>query len=222
MENIKIYPVDYRISFLFNNPFPFPEEELIENLSKKGFSEIKDIPKIMGAPPLQIVRASIAKKGNNEVIYNPDKGHVGVGGENFKEVNDDFNILESTLRDDLEIDFSIIKSIELISANRVYTKNDPLETISKFCDSKNLSKFKEIFNEDVKPLSVRMYTKTEIVGGLNIIPNWVDLTIEPFIPNPKYYFVRLIYRNTDKDKVKGISKEIERVILRSIELMEET
>lgn len=214
--------MDYRITFLFNNPYPFPEEQLIEGLSKKGFSEITDTPKIMGAPSLQVVRAAIARKGNNEVIYNPDKGHVGISGENFKDVNRDFDILESTLKDDLEIDASAIKSTELVLANRVYTKNDPLEVISRFLYGKNISKFKEILGEDVKPFTVRIYSQTEISGSINTIPNWVDLTIEPFIPNPKYYFVRLIYRSTDNDKVKEISKGIDEIILKSIELIEET
>lgn len=222
MERLKIYPQDYRITFLFNNPYPFPEEELIENLSKKGFSEITDIPKIMGAPPLQVVRATIARKGNNEVMYNPAMGHVGIIGENFKEVNRDFEILESTLLSELEINASAIKSAEIISSNRVYSKNDPLEVISRFLESTNLSKFKEILGEgvNVKPLTIRMFVETEISGSLNTIPNWAELSIEPFIPNPKYYFVRLIYRNTDTTKVKEVGNEIETRILKSIELIE--
>lgn len=219
---LQIYPQDYRITILFNNPYPFPEEQLIENLSKKGFSEIKDIPKIMGTPPLQIVRATVARKGDNEVLYNPDKGHLGIIGLNFKEVNDDFDILESTIKSEMGIEQSAIKSAELISSNRVYSKNAPLEVISRFLDSVNLSKFKEVFGEDVdiKPFTVRMYINTEISGSINTLSNWADLTIEPFIPNPKYYLVRLIYRNTDNDKVKEVAKKVDNIILNSIRLIE--
>lgn len=223
---LQIYPQDYRITILFNNPYPFPEEQLIEILSKKGFSEIKDIPKIMGTPPLQVIRATVARKGDNEVLYNPDKGHLGIIGLNFKEVNDDFEILESTIKSELGIEKSAIKSAiksaELISSNRVYSKNAPLEVISKFLESANFSKFKEVFGEDadIKPFTVRMYINTEISGSINTLSNWADLTIEPFIPNPKYYLVRLIYRDTDNDKVKEIAKKVDNIILDSIRLIE--
>lgn len=220
MEQLKIYPQNYRVTFLFNNPYPFPEEELIEKLSKKGFSEIKDIPKILGAPPLQVVRATVARKGNNEVMYNPAMGHVGIIGENFKEVNGDFEILESTLLSELAIDASAIKSAEIISSNRVSSKNEPLNVISRFLENANLSTFKEILGDNVKPFTLRMFAETEISGSINTLPNWAELTIEPFIPNPKYYFVTLIYRNIDTNKVKEVAKEIETKILNSIELLE--
>ncbi len=218
----QIYPQDYRITILFNNPYPFPEEQLIDILSKKGFSEIKDIPKIMGTPPLQVIRATVARKGDNEVLYNPDKGHLGIIGLNFKEVNDDFEILESTIISELGIEKSSIKSAELISSNRVYSINAPLEVISRFLESANFSKFKEVFGGDVdlKPFTVRMYINTEISGSINTLSNWADLTIEPFIPNPKYYLVRLIYRNTDNDKVKEVAKRVDNIILDSIKLIE--
>lgn len=219
---LQIYPQDYRITILFNNPYPFPEEQLIEILSKKGFSEIKDIPKIMGTPPLQVIRATVARKGDNEVLYNPDKGHLGIIGLNFKEVNDDFEILESAIISELGIEKSAIKSAELISSNRIYSINAPLEVISRFLESANFSKFKEVLGEDVdiKPFTVRMYINTEISGSINTLSNWADLTIEPFIPNPKYYHVRLIYRNTDNDKVKEVAKKLDKIILNSIRLIE--
>jgi hypothetical protein len=219
---LQIYPQDYRITILFNNPYPFPEEQLIEILSKKGFSEIKDIPKIMGTPPLQVIRATVVRKGDNEVLYNPDKGYLGIIGLNFKEVNDDFEILESTIKSELGIEKSAIKSAELISSNRVYSINAPLEVISRFLESANFSKFKEVLGEDIdiKPFTVRMYINTEISGSINTLSNWADLTIEPFIPNPKYYLVRLIYRNTDNDNVKEVAKKLDKIILNSIRLIE--
>ena len=110
----------------------------------------------------------------------------------------------------------MIKSYELVSENRVKTKNRPQNMINKFYNNVKIP-FDDIFGEESVLFNIRLTPKTK--NPLN--PNWYDLIIEPFFSSPRYYLVRFVYRNKDIKKFKSMAKGIKKIIINSLNILEE-
>jgi len=158
MKQVRLYPEEIRMSFIFVAIEPIPEDELLSYLQEKGFEEIKEIPKILGTERLGFARANIARKDSCEVLYDPRSPSLGVTGKNRKEVLDRFEEIEEMISD-IEEFTTQVKYYELFSIYKVYTKskNKPLNCISEFLWYEKFGKFNEIFNTEIAPFSIRFY-----------------------------------------------------------------
>lgn len=221
MKQVKLYPEEIRMSFFFFAIEPIPEDDLLSYLQEKGFEEVKEIPRIIGTERLGFVRANIARKGSCEVLYDPKSPLLGVVGKNRIEVLDRFEEIEKII----EKVVTQIKYYDLFSIYKVFTKskNKPLNYISEFLEHEKFSKFKEIFNTEVAPFSIRFYPKSKmnIVEDIRNISNWFDVQIYPYISNPQYYGIQLVFRDTEISNVKKFIETMEDKIQDIIKLIED-
>lgn len=220
---MKIIPDEIRLFFTFSSVEPIPEDDLLSHLRGMGFDEIKEIPKRLGTETFGIERLNIARSGRCEIIYDPRRGRLGIVGNNSQEVLQKFEQLESMLRD-MGFDFSSqLKFFEFSSDNRIFVKGKrPLQNIANFLEVEKFSKFKEIVGTEVAPFCIRFYPKDKIntVQDFKEIPKWFDFHIYPFVPNPQYHALKIIFRDNDISNVKNFVKEVDNKILRIIELIQ--
>ena len=79
-----------------------------------------------------------------------------------------------------------------------------------------------MFGENLQPFSLTAYASgmDQLQRPLNEIPDWFDLRIEPLIANPKYYFVRIVFRKENLEIVSQFVSQIEERITQAIEMLE--
>lgn len=223
MKKVRLFPEEIRLGLLFGAPDPIPEDDLINYLKEIGFEEITGIPKIFGTEESGLVRANIARKGTCEVLYNPPRASLEVVGKNFKEVLDRFEEIKSMLDGKEEI-ATQIRSYQLVSSYKVFTKDRyrPLYHISDFVGYDKIDKFNSLLGEEITPFSIRLCPKSKIGVAENIrdIPDWFDIQIFPYVLNPQYYGVNIVFRNPDILKVKEFTKKMEDRIENMIMLLE--
>jgi len=223
MKKIRLFPEEIRLGILFRAPDPIPEDDLISYLKEIGFEEITGIPKIFGTEESGFVRANIARKGPCEVLYNPPQASLEVVGKNFKEVLDRFDEIKSMLDGKEEI-ATQIRSYQLVSSYKVFTKDRyrPLHHISDFVRYDKIDKFNSLLNEEITPFSIRLCPKSKIdvVENIRDIPDWFDIQIFPYVLNPQYYGVNIVFRNPDILKVREFTKKMEDRIENMIMLLE--
>lgn len=216
MKIRKIFVDDYRISIVFSFPDPFIEDDLKALLKKRGF-KVETGSRIIEAPPFRAVKADIAKKGNVSVLYDNELSYVGVAGRSFKGVQGNFIVLSEVLKELDPITLNKQRGVELLLRARVWTKKDPQKSIADFVKTEKMKGFKDIFEKEIRPFTVRVVTEdSKILDN----PNWFSLRIEPLIRNPRYYFLGLVYRNEDVSKILNIANKIEQIISQSIEVVE--
>jgi hypothetical protein len=216
---------EIRLSFSFKSPEPIPENTLLSWLIEKGFQEITDVPKRVGTSIIGIERVNIARRGNCQVLYDPHLGNLGVAGNKLDDVLMEFDVVESMLK---EKGFNIvddIKFVEFVMDSRLFlkAKMKPLEKISSFLDAQKFSKFGEIMGEDVIPFDIRFCPKKEMKTSEDFrkIPKWFDIHVHPYVPNPNYYSIHIVFRDTDIFNVKTFVKTVSDKIINIIKVITE-
>jgi hypothetical protein len=225
MTDLDLIIDEVKISFIFRSAEPVPEATLLSWLIEKGFQDITDVPKRVGTSTFGIERLNIARKGACQVLYDPHGGNLGVAGNKLKEVLEAFNAIESLLKEkgfDIHED---IKCVEFVLDSRVFVKGKlkPLEKISNFVGAQKLSKFSEIMGEDVIPFDIRFCPKREAKASEDFrkIPKWFDVHVHPYISNPNYYSIRIVFRDIDLSNVKAFSETVSDKILNIIKIIVE-
>jgi len=212
MPDLKFIIEECRLSFIFKSVEPLPESELLSWLVTEGFAEIKDIPRKIGTPTFGIERMNIARKGANEVLYDNLGGLLGVTGKKIEDVMEGFDIVGSILKKN-GVDLpSNVKSLELALSLRIFVKgvHKPLEKIGKFLGINRFSGFSKIMEEEVIPFDVRFCPRREAKTSENLktIANWFDIHIYPYVYNPNYFEVRVVFRDSSFEKVIEFTKTV--------------
>lgn len=209
-EEIRVIPDEVAISIRFGVQEPFTKEELTDLLIKREFESIPGPERI---EELGAERVSIARKRGCVINYDRSAGWVEAKGEKYHQTFITFEEVESILKEEDDI-FSGIKSYEFSSKNRVNIKKPrirPLEAIGNFLDMDKFHKFEEITGIELTPFCIRVCPKEKIgvLESLRETQDWLDLYIFPYITNPKYFAVWLVFRDKDGEKVKKFAKEAE-------------
>ena len=218
---MKMIVDEFRLHYFFVVASPIPQDDLLLLLGQKGFREIDEVPKRIGSEVFGIERINIARKAGCQILYDETKGMLGVSSTNIEGALKCFTELKSVIEDaGIEIS-SQVKFYELSLNGRVFAKGKikPLETISKFIGEDKLSQFKTIMGAEVAPFSVRFYPKEQIktISNLRKRPVWFDFQIYPYVPNPQYYGVKVVIRNTDIKQFKNGVSQVEKKVLQVIE-----
>lgn len=157
----------------------------------------------------------IAKDADVELKFNPEKGIVGVKGNDFKEVNEKFNLIKSTIGNEMKIDFKTdITYLELIGRGRYKAKILPLITLNNHFPPSE-KPFKDFFNnKDIATLEIRVCDKENIENKRNIreLDDWFDIRISPLILNPNFYSWSVVYRKSNIEEVENFWSELEEKI----------
>ena len=91
-----------------------------------------------------------------------------------------------------------------------------------FCSCSLFFGWSPLLGEEITPFSIRLCPKSKIGVAENIrdIPDWFDIQIFPYVLNPQYYGVNIVFRNPDILKVKEFTKKMEDRIENMIMLLE--
>jgi len=214
------------ISYKFLAPHPFDErlfikkiEEIFTYKAEVVTVNIDESGHVISQPKPMYV----AKDGTSELNFTPEIGVIGVRGDEFNEVDTNFNYIKKILGNDMEVDFeNDIEYLELLSKGRYKGKNQPLETLDKYHSIKK-TVFNNLFdNEDVINMEIRVCNESNLKTRKNIrkLHNWFDIKIFPFIINPNFYAYDLVYRRPNiseveifwsnlEDKIKNLFIELE-------------
>ncbi len=210
MKKLLLEVEEFRLSFIFTSVEPIPEGVLLSWLEERGFAEIRDVPKRIGTETFGIERLNIARKGACQVIYDPRVGNLGIAGRRYEEVLEEFDRVATMLK---EMGFDFLKEMkcfELVLEGRVFAKGKPkpLEKITDFLETEKFSALNRIIGAEVIPFDIRFCPKSEMgtIEDLRRIPKWFDIHIHPYVPNPNYYGVRLVFRDTDISNVKKFAE----------------
>jgi len=211
---------EIRIAFIFSSPEPIPEEILIENLVKRGFNKSEEIPQEIIPKKLGMKRADIAQKGDCRILYNNEKGIIGIIGKRVSEVLERFEEIETLLK---EVEFGIdVETHELRVDSRTFVKNKkPLDSIARFLGEEKFVKFDKIIGYEIAPFSIRFYPKNkkETTKNIKQIPDWFDISIFPYVLNPHYFGVNFVVRNPEFTIMTDFLKRIEEIISQIIEVI---
>lgn len=214
---MEIKPQKIRIASVLNSLFfPFTFPDVIESLKKRGFS-IPSLPESIPTGQKAYLGGHIAAKKDCLVELNPDKNLVAV--DSFSNnINSIMQELLSIATTDFhvnlaeELDYS-----ELTGHYIVMSDNNPLESIRKLrCE--HFDKFNEIFDVETTP-----YNLSIVPEGLTPMNrNWFEVRIEPRITMPSHsYYIIVVYRNKNHEKVMNFSQNINSNITSLIESIEE-
>lgn len=203
----------FLMNLLFKAANPFTKEKLVEALTASGFTEpIADIQQlVLGGGEV------IAKKDEVKVNYAPERGVIGVSGCSVPQVMSNFKLLLDILNKELPVT-DILKLCEIILTTKVESGTMPKEAISAFVGAEKLGPFKGLFGEETTISTIRLVPKKGSDTREDI--EWFDVVIEPLVLLPKLYYLRVVYRSGDLNKVIRFSDGLERRILDIISLIE--
>lgn len=202
----------------FNFPKIFERNDLLKKLIEHQFEEIPEpdfIKKIKSIETLPLVSQDLVKKNNTVVFYDEPNKVVGVKGINFRDVFLIFDELKTILTEEYDIDFEeVVNYIEGVATIHVKTDKNAKEIMKEY--SHNINKFDEIFNEKTYLPTLRIIPENKNVSGRV----WFDIIIEPLLTNPKKYFVRYAFRDSNINKFKDNANNIGIYVNKVIEAIE--
>lgn len=212
-SKIKVIVDDFRISHIFDIEEPVVEKDLIQALEKHQYKVIND--RVISHPPIRAVILNIATKNNVNITYQKESipSYIGAAGKDMREVLNQFDILNNLLT---QIDATLQgrhTSTEMILAAKVFGDTLPNDTIPIIA-SNDAPKFTKIFDEPLKTESITMSSKNINSESYN------SIHIAPLYRSPRYYYVRLVHREKELNKVVDFSKRAEQIIKDTISLME--
>ena len=203
--------------------FPLGFSEITQLLDKAGFilaAALKDrLPSVPAGGRL-VVGGRIAEKGDLSFNVDPNRGVITVEGRSIRNVITDFNAIEDLARQEFAVDFSQERQFyEIIADLTITVYKNPIETVGElFSDSKVLSDFSTILEEEVGNYGVRLVKKEQLPNE----EEWFEYRIEPLVEKPRNtYHSNVIYRSKDKDKVIKTATELIKRVGQLISTMEQ-
>jgi hypothetical protein len=200
--------------------FPIDYADLMDSLVKRGYKPQQAQP---SPTPFGIIRIEpvgpIARKDNNAIIFDPDRQVVGVSGGSVKEVIQTFNDLEQIISEGLQIDISsFVRFYETLAEYQLFTDRNPRQVLESIPGLNDLSsKISSVIGVDVSTFGFRM-------GSKGMDPNqeeWMDIRVEPVVTKAdKAYYLSVVYRSRDKEKVKGFLSSLEDILTQLVGLLE--
>ena len=213
---LKIIPIKSDLLAGFSSPFPFPFDDLAGKLEKKGYKIPKNQMTIAIGPEGQQIELQKMKKENLELVYNQFAGHFTITSDEIENLLDAMKeVLEVIESDDLPN--PSISFYELNHHTRVLAEKHPMDK-TKMKNEDGLE-----YLDEITGLKTQPYSKVVCAFGdelpeipLNKIPTWLHLSVHPFIPNPLYFYVHIVYRRKSIDKIEVMIGELDSVIKRAI------
>ena len=216
---MKISVIRVGLTIGFSSPQPFEFEEIVEIAASQGFSRPRDksVTFAFDSRGLQM-KIDRLFKGKMELGFNSDKGHLTINTQKLnvamEGIKQAIEILNKALGETPPVIWH-----ELNYHAKVRPQVKPLETK---IDSKVPKKI-----EDLLGMQIRPFTRDwcAFVGDtpnkpLNEIPDWVHISITPFVQNPRYYYANVVYRRSDFKLVEGFISEVDALLKEIIKQIE--
>ncbi len=214
---MQIKPLKYRLALVHKLLFhPFVHPDLVISLKEKKYS-LQQIPPIPPGPRAYI-DGYIAMKNECLVETNNEKKLLAVDGvDNEKTIQVMKDIISMSQKDfnvnlDTDLDF-----IELTAHCIIATDKNPLEAFNKF-KSCTFDRFTELLGSEATLFGVRLTPNNSPPSS----KYWYDIQIQPRLTkSDKEYYVSIIYRAEDVEKVIDFCQKINSKIESIITLIEE-
>lgn len=194
-------PVALTVNTLWTLNPDYPS--LVLSLQKRGYrpSRLQD---------------AIAEKGDFQITADSVRRVLGVRSASPILVANGFKELVEVLEKEMLVNLrTSVIFYELIGSFRVTADHNPLDRLnSVFGKAKILSQTRDIFGEEVAPFSLRLVPKGRHPDSLE----WLDVTLEPILTSPaNKYYVGVVYRSVNMDKVMDFLSRVEEKIAQLIE-----
>jgi hypothetical protein len=208
------FDFNVRLKSLF---FPLEFKEIVELLEARGFTILKEVQDRIPQVPVGaklVIGGIIAEKQNILFRINQELGIIGMQGIDIEEVITEYEQFEEITKDTSNVDLKEeSRFYEIISEIIIITKKDPIVVISNIFDEHDtLRQLSTILERDVTNFGIRLVPT-------NMAPTdeeWLEYKIEPLIAKPRTsYQSSIIFRSTDKEKVKDTALNL----LRRIEII---
>jgi len=172
----------------------FDLHEILELLFSMGYEPLGGVP-----PRMFGYRAGgsgqIARKRGIVVDVNTDSRIIGVSGLDIAQTINEFKAIEDGIREQLMVDLKNY-FYEILAEFEVFSGNNPLEAFSNL--GKGLEEISCAPDTELSLYGVKLCWKGKIPDS----PEWTEIRIEPLSSKAdKIYYVSVIYRNVDWNKL---------------------
>jgi hypothetical protein len=213
------FDFNVRLKSLF---FPLEFNEIVELLQAREFTLLKEVQERLPQVPVGaklVIGGIIAEKQDIRFRLNQELGIIGMQGVDIEEVINEYEQLELIANDKLNVDLlNESRFYEIISELVIISKKDPIAVISRIFDGHNtLRQLSETLQMDVTNFGIRLVPANRAPTD----EEWLDYKIEPSIAKPHTsYQSSIIYRSTDKEKVKETALNLLRRIETILNIIE--
>lgn len=205
-----------KTNFIFS---PIDPGQLQEGLVKRGYEALPLRASQIAAGRIDVI-GSIARKKDNEVTFDSNRQVIGVNGASPAETLSSFNDIYQIIAEELHIDLSgsSVRFYETIVDYVLATGRNPRQVLGELSSLRDLSnRISSAVGVDVSLFGFR-------VGSKDVVPNreeWLDIKFEPIIAKAdKEYFMQIVFRSPEKDRVSNFLGSIENTVKTLIQLLE--
>ena len=193
-----------RISYVFEIQNPFHEETLVNKLSNRGYTIVRN--RIFRQGPIEAVLLQIATKDGISVFYDPRqvRSSVGVESKEYTKTLKYFHELKEIL-ESVEIGKIGEAMIDCSVVYHVFSRASPRNIIKNMGQSMSDKLDGLIF--DIPPSLI----ECTFTGSRN--RENFSLHIAPLYSAQNYYYIRLAVRHDREDKIEEILKNSKDIII---------
>ena len=166
----------------------------------------------------------VATRADSRVVYQPEVAVLSSNSHSIDGMLETFQLLREILDTELLPRWTeMLHGVEFSLIARVTTEAYPLEVISRFGRSLDLTRFSSLLGEEGALFSLRVVpARTSTTReSLKTVSDYYELTIEPQVVNPLSYLCRLIYRNHDLTTTTDFAGRSHDTLVSAINLVEE-
>ena len=194
----------------------FDLHEILEFLLSMGYEPLGSIPpRVFGYRAG--VSGQIARKRGIVVDVNTDSRIIGVSGLDIVQTMNEFKAIEDGIRKQLMINLKNY-FYEILAEFEVFSGNNPLEAFSNLSSTiKGLEEISCAPDTELSLYGVKLCWK----GKTPDSPKWTEIRIEPLSSKAdKIYYVSIIHRNVDWNKVLVFGENVIKFIRTLVERIE--
>lgn len=195
---------EVRISFLFTIQTPVDDLVLEHKLIDKKYKVNKD--RVIARPPLRATILTFARKGGVDIVYEKDKipTFLGVVGKKKEDVIRECDGLKIMLDDIDRLLVDQALGIEAVITSTIFDKHVKPETSLENFASSQIKEFSEMFQAEYVMDNFTLRAKDDD-GNTTI-------HIAPLYRDPRYFYIQLMLRSHDLEKVFKFVEEQETYI----------
>ena len=198
---------------------PFEQLKALSLLPDQGYVIDEAVRE---SPPFTETSGVLARKGATSLSTDTSKPTLGLNNLDAQTLVDEFTIIEDMLRDGLSFESSERAAFyEVLYTSLVWTEKNALEVMKglrpKDPVAAKFSAFASV--GDAASASLRLVPVTGQIHS----SDWWDFTVDPSFRSPEQcYRVSLVLRHPERSRTMGVTKDIEQMVMSTIELLEES
>ncbi len=197
---MKVLQGRYRVSIRLNNVIvPIEYSDLVTALQKFGYKAAK-APRLPVGTGANLEPAGVvAQLGDSTLDVDIGRGILGIDASSPAEALTGFRQLIQILQKELNIDIPHSTwFVETIAELNVEGSRKALNALRNLYSQAELIKVTtQLLREPTALFGIRIGSAKNDPSG----PDWFDLRIEPLLRNSQIYYVNVVYRNSNEEKV---------------------